>query len=127
MELLNPRKRRSKYGNTRCILDGLTFDSLAECGYYVLLRDRQRRGDIAMLQHHWRYPVAKGVVYEADFAYWDRAGTSHVVDVKGVATPVFRLKAKLFRACYGYPIELVKPTRGLVDLARAAGAKEVQP
>ncbi len=31
-----------------------------------------------------------------------------VVDTKGVATPAFRLKAKLMKACHGLEIEVVK-------------------
>ena len=36
--------------------------------------------------------------YRADFIVWYPDGRTEVVDVKGVETPAFILKAKLFRA-----------------------------
>lgn len=38
----------------------------------------------------------------------DINGKTHVIDVKGVLTPVFRLKKKLIEAQYNIEIEIVK-------------------
>ena len=45
--------------------------------------------------------------YKADFEYEDEYG-HHYIDVKGVETPVFRLKKKLIEAKYKIIIEIVK-------------------
>ena len=46
--------------------------------------------------------------YIADFKYLDKDGNEHIEDVKGILTPVFRLKQKLLRACLGLEIEIIK-------------------
>ena len=46
--------------------------------------------------------------YIADFSYYDKELRLHIEDVKGVITPLFRLKKKLIEDRYGISIELVK-------------------
>lgn len=48
------------------------------------------------------------ITYKADFQYIDTDGKTHVIDVKGVLTPVFRLKKKLIEAQHNIEIEIVK-------------------
>lgn len=45
-------------------------------------------------------------VYKADFVVTKEDGTVDVIDVKGVVTPLFKLKAKLFEAQYGHEIKI---------------------
>jgi hypothetical protein len=95
---------RSKYGNVKGQIDGVTFDSKAEGTRYLLLRSRERLGEIRRLECHPSYAlVVNGELicrYRADFAYEDM-GTGDLVieDVKGVKTAVYQIKKKLMKAC----------------------------
>jgi hypothetical protein len=66
-------------------------------------------GTIYGLRLQPRYPLTVNGVkvgtYVADFAYVDAAGDDVVEDVKGVRTPVFKLKAKLMKAVHGITVE----------------------
>lgn len=113
---------RTKYGAKKETIDGIVFDSLAEGRRYRDLKLMERAGEIRGLVVHMPYllevngiPVAQ---YEADFTYSRREGLEWgpnvVEDVKGMRTgpawSLFRLKAKLFAAIYGFEIE-VYPTK----------------
>ena len=118
-----PQKRRSKYGAVKVTIDGVTFASKAEGRRYLELL--ARHVVIRNLELQPRFPL-KGAdgsivgVYVADFRYQEskhrhwpdgefEAWTEDVVeDVKGVKTPVYRLKKKLFEAQYGITIREVR-------------------
>jgi hypothetical protein len=97
--------RRSKYGNVRTEVDGIRFDSQAEARHYGDLRLRERAGEIADLRPapaqptKERFALGAGITYTPDFTYVE-GGKRVAVDVKGVETESFRLRAKLFRARY---------------------------
>ena len=86
----------------------------AEARRYEQLKDMEQRGYIGNLELQPRYPLtvkgAKVGTYIADFRY--RAlgvGPREVVeDVKGVLTPVYRLKKKMVEAQYGITIVEVR-------------------
>lgn len=107
-------RRRGKYGAIPTTIDGCRFASKAEAARYVILRSLQRGGHITDLVLHPRYPIHVGsvkvCVYEADFRYTRKDGTEVVEDVKGVVTPVFRLKKKLMAAVHG--IDVIEITAG---------------
>ena len=99
----------SKYHAIKTEVDGFIFDSKAEARRYKELRLLEKNGDIADLELQPKFLVeVKGkkiCTYLADFQYFDRAKGAHVVeDVKGVKTPVYRLKKKLVEAIYGIEI-----------------------
>jgi hypothetical protein len=100
--------KRSKYNSRHVLLDGHRFDSQAEADRYDDLKLFQRIGVVADLVVHPRYGLevagVKICTYEADFSYRDEFGNFIVEDVKGVETAVFKIKAKLFKALYGFPI-----------------------
>jgi len=99
----------SKYGARRVKRDGYMFDSNAEQEHYVELCMRGHAGEITDLKVHPRFQLVKafrdvdgkkvtGIRYFADFSYVDAmTGRTIVEDVKGVQTPLFRVKAKLFK------------------------------
>lgn len=99
-----------KFRNQPTEVDGVKFASKKEArrhGELVLL---QRAGRINTLtvQPKFRMEIEGVHVcdYIADFSYYE-AGRYVVEDVKSPATrkhPVYRLKNKLFRALYGFPI-----------------------
>lgn len=101
--------RRNKYNAQRTEAYGLMFASKAEAKRYCELRILLTSGEIFELECQPKFKCvvngAKVCNYIADFRYTDRA-TGEVVteDVKGVKTPVYKLKKKLVEAIYGITI-----------------------
>lgn len=91
----------SKYHNKRTSVDGFSFASQAEAKRYGELKLLQRAGEISGLTLQPRFVCVIGGVkvctYIADFAYFEN-NRRVVVDVKGFATPVYKLKKKLVMA-----------------------------
>lgn len=98
-------KRPSKYHNDKVNFRGLTFDSKKEFEFYLILKDREKRGEISDLQRQVVYEIQpaftdrlgnkhRAITYKADFVY--KCGDMvHVVDVKGMKTEVYKIKKKL--------------------------------
>ena len=96
---------RQKYGNRRTEVDGITFDSAKEARRYQALKLLEAAGKISELKvhPHW-FCVVNGVLvckYVADFSYLDGERWFVCEDVKGIRTPVYRLKRALMAACHG--------------------------
>lgn len=111
--LLAKPKRANKYHAKRITVDGRTYDSQAEARYgeQLLLLERARKVGGVERQRPFHVLGPKGELvctYNADFCFWDHEQDRfRVIDVKGVETPVFRLKRKLLRAFLGIDVELV--------------------
>lgn len=100
----------TKYGNKKTECDGHIFDSAAEARRYRELRLLERANVIEGLKLQPEFilqPAYKrngkriqAIKYRGDFLYIED-GVLVVEDVKGVETPVFRLKRKMFE--YVYP------------------------
>lgn len=101
----------AKYRSERAELDGRNFASKAEARRYASLNQLQTIGEITNLRCQVPFAlVVNGVKicdYVADFTYLDKAGAMVVEDVKGVATPAYKLKKKLMAALYGVDIKEV--------------------
>lgn len=109
---------RTKYGNRRCLVGGIWFDSQKEAARYqelLLLRAGRKIRDLTI---HPRFELApafihgghkvRAVVYEADFSYHDCETDRQVVeDVKsaGTRTQVYAIKRKLFLREYGDSVD----------------------
>ena len=101
-----------KYRNVKIVVDGITFDSAKEARRYSELKLLERAGQITGLeiQPSFRLVVNNCLIctYKADFRY--AMDTPHVrglvvvEDVKGMKTPVYRLKKKLMLAIHGVEI-----------------------
>ena|SRR5690625_3104376 len=121
---MKKRRKRSKYGNKKVEIDGLTFDSKAEARYYSELKIRQKTGEILFFRVQPRYRLLDGfekdgkkhrpIDYIADFEIHHEDGSIEVIDVKSEATmtQVFRVKEKLFHRKYPHKLTLVKLERG---------------
>ena len=100
----------SKYKNIKVKLDGITFDSKKEAVHYAYLKSLEKRGIITDLKLQtkldFKIDGKKIFTYKPDFEYNDEFG-HHIVDVKGVQTPVFKLKKKLIEAQYKIKIEII--------------------
>jgi hypothetical protein len=99
----------SKYGNNVTEVDGYTFASKAEATRYGELKLLAKAGAITDLAIHpsWDLPVNGVIVgrYVGDFVYSDvKTGKLTVEDVKGVRTPVYKLKKRLLLAIHGLEI-----------------------
>lgn len=97
--------KRHKYGVKRTERGGIVFDSLKEANRFSELKLLERGGVIKDLELQPRYDVVinghKICWYQADFRYFDlEKGVQVVEDVKGMKTPVYRLKKKLVEALY---------------------------
>lgn len=104
----------SKYNARMVAVDGRRFDSRAEAEHYLLLKDRQKRGEISGLECQKKFTIVEPQnygrkrvrerYYIADFAYYEK-GKLIVEDVKGykkgVAYQLFTLKKALMLQKYG--------------------------
>lgn len=102
----------SKYGNRKCKINGHCFDSVSEQNRYLILESRRQAGEIKDLELQPNFLLQDGFIYNkknerainyiADFKYIDIATNQIIVeDVKGVATPEYRIKRKLFLKLHG--------------------------
>ena len=101
----------SKYRNIKTTIDNITFDSKAEARRYQDLKLLFRGNEISDLELQPKFNLTahgKAICrYVADFRYKEN-GNTVVEDVKGIQTPVFKLKRKLFKAQYGFDILITK-------------------
>lgn len=96
---------RNKYFAHRTERDGIWFDSKKEADRYSQLKILERTGEIRNLTLQPVFPIVvngkKVCNYRADFSYYRmKKAESIVEDCKGIKTPVYRLKKKLFEALY---------------------------
>lgn len=111
--LLPPAKKPRKYRNKPCEAAGEKFDSKLEATRFQDLQLQEKAGLIRDLRPHVSFPLMVGDAligaYEADAVYVDVAtGRKVVEDSKGVRTPLFRWKARHFKAQYGFAITEVR-------------------
>jgi hypothetical protein len=102
----------------RTEVDGVVFASRREARRYAELKLLEQAGEIVALELQpqfalWAHPfpfvgepwspvpVAK---YIADFRYYNRDGELVIEDVKGMKTPLYRLKKKITEVQYGIQI-----------------------
>lgn len=106
----------SKFGNKKTEVAGIVFDSKAEARRYSHLCMLERTGQISELRLQVPFVLAPAVrlggrgrpaiKYVADFVYL-QDGQQVVEDVKGMLTPVYRLKRHLMMAVHGIEIREV--------------------
>lgn len=98
--------RTHKYNAKKTVVDNVTFDSKAEARRYQELKLLEQAGEIQGLQLQPQFILLepfidssgkrqRPIIYKADFQYKEN-GQDMVEDVKGVLTPEFKLKVKLF-------------------------------
>ena len=98
-----------KYGAIQTTVDGHKFPSGAEANRYGELKLLEKGGAIVGLELQPKYKCyVNGLLvctYAGDFRYRDNDTRELVIeDVKGVRTPVYKLKKKLMKACHGIEI-----------------------
>lgn len=101
-------KPHTKYRAIPTTLDGIRFASKGEAKRYAHLRLRERAGEISVLTLQPSFVLQdkftdaagvkhRAIKYVGDFQYLEN-GRTVVEDFKGVETPAFKIKAKMFRA-----------------------------
>lgn len=105
---------RLKYNNVKTIRDGFKFDSKREADYYSKLKVMEENHEIKSLRKQVPFQLfstVKGLfpkmTYKADFTYLDKEGKLNVIDVKGVKTPVYKIKKRLMYEVFGILIKEV--------------------
>jgi len=97
----------SKYNAVKTVVDGIKFDSKKEARRYSQLKLMEKSGAISDLSLQPRFDLIvsgkKCGFYKADFKYVEN-GKEVIEDVKGILTPVYRLKKKLVKAIYNIDI-----------------------
>lgn len=121
----------NKYGATKMIIDGITFDSRKEARRYTELKLLERTGKITDLKMQVRFKlipaqyaqsaevytrgpkkgqhkqgkcIEQPVSYVADFVYVEN-GRKIIEDTKGMRTKDYIIKRKLVRWIYGSEYE----------------------
>lgn len=106
----------NKYGNIKTEVDGIKFDSKKEANRYQELKVLKSIGKIENLKLQPRYELQpkyringrniRNLEYKADFEYIDKkTGEIITEDVKGMKTPVYKIKKKLFEYKYNREIK----------------------
>lgn len=100
----------NKYKAKKTVVDNITFDSKKEANRYYELKLLERAKVISNLQLQVPYiliPKSKygsAIKYVADFVY-EENNQVIIEDVKGVKTPVYRLKKRLMEEQFGIAIK----------------------
>lgn len=94
---------KHKYRAKPVTIDGIRFASQAEGKRYQELKVLESAGDITHLELQPKYTIVingvKVCTYIADFRYRTKTGAV-TEDVKGMLTPVYRLKKKIVEAMF---------------------------
>lgn len=111
--LIGTPPKKSKYNNNKPeyydpdLKQLIKFDSNKERDYYLILKDRAKRGEIRHLSRQYEIEIQpaftdkqgnkiRAITYKADFYFYDKILKSwRVIDVKGFKTEVYKLKKKL--------------------------------
>jgi hypothetical protein len=126
--MLRKRKKqnsapKNKYGVsdvTKRTEDGIVFDSRLECRVYIFLRDHIGKENFDLqpkfeLQPKFRDKDGKAIrtiSYHADFLVKD-GDRELVLDAKGMVTPVYKIKEKIFKYRYDKRIYIIKNNKDM--------------
>lgn len=110
----------SKYSARKVVIDGITFDSTREGHRYIDLRALVAAKQISDLELQVPYVLAPKVTlhdekrarpavrYLVDFRYRTHLDEVVCEDVKGIDTPMSRLKRHLMATVHGVQVRVVK-------------------
>ena len=101
------KKKPAKYRNTKVSKPEGIFDSKLEYKHWLLLKERERLGEITQLKRQVKYELqekftdncgnnVRSIEMIIDFEFQEN-GKLIAADTKGVATDLWLVKAKLFR------------------------------
>lgn len=107
--------RKNKYNAKKTILDGWSFDSKAEAKRYQELKMMQHNEEIEYFLCQVPFRLPGNIIYRVDFMTVSEviAGQSMCAicieyeDVKGILTPLSKMKIKQVQEIYGITINLI--------------------
>jgi hypothetical protein len=102
--------RVSKFNARKTVVDGITFPSKLEASIYCLFKAKERNGQIKNLRRQVRIHLVAGIYYVVDFSYETPTGMTRYVEAKGIATPAWKIKKKLWREFGPGALEIWKGT-----------------
>lgn len=101
----SPRPKRSKYGAQKTVSDEIVFDSKKEAARYQQLQFMVKLKLIGPVILQYPFELPGGIKYVCDFLYLDYQKMEFIIeDSKGMRTPEYKLKKKLFEETYGLKI-----------------------
>ncbi len=104
-------KKKNKFGAIKVQYKGLNFDSKIERDYYILLEFRLKKNKIKKIELHKRIDLMVNgqliCFIKPDFTIVNNDDSISYHDTKGVVTPLFKLKAKLFKSIIGKGIKII--------------------
>lgn len=94
---------KTKFRNIRTVIDGFSFPSKKEANRYATLKTLRKSGLVSAFlfsanpedKDKLTYKFACGVKYILDFVVMWNDKTITYEDVKGIRTPVYKIKKKL--------------------------------
>lgn len=95
---------RHKFGAIRTETDGIRFASRKEAQFYENLKLLQANGDVIFFLRQTPFHLPGNVRYVVDFVTFDKDGSVHFIDIKGMKTPMYKAKKKMVESLY--PIEI---------------------
>ena len=116
------KKRTGRVNHETVVINGITFDSMAEADRYKVLRVMEKTGKISGLECHPRWEIIpkqevdghrnfQAAHYTADFKYYTADGEMIVEDVKSEYTRQaedYKLRRKLMYLVHGiYVTEVI--------------------
>lgn len=96
----------SKYNAKKVEYKVIVFDSKVECEYYQYLESNMNGTNYDRIEIQPKFELQpkfgkqRSITYIADFSLWKEGKLVEVIDVKGKATEVANIKAKIFRYQY---------------------------
>lgn len=111
------RRRANKFGAVKTTVGAQNFDSKREAIRWLVLQDRERRGEITGLERQVTFVLAPSVKIEgekrrrpalrfkADFRYIEN-GQTVVDDAKGYSDTAFRIRQHLMKSVHGIDVRL---------------------
>jgi hypothetical protein len=98
---------KHKFHAIRTERDGQKFDSKLEARYYDTLKLLQKAGSIIFFLRQIPFHLPGGTKYIADFQVFHSDGTVTFVDIKGIDTPLSKLKRTQVESLYPVNIEVI--------------------
>lgn len=111
----------TKYNAKKVVIDGIKFDSKMEADYYIHLKRLKEQGEIADFELQPKFQLQpkfekngtkyQAIFYKADFKVFYPDGCIEIVDVKGMTTPLFNMKAKMYHYHHDFELKLITYSR----------------
>lgn len=64
-------RHANKYNAKKVVIDGITFDSIAEGDCYMHLKLLERAQEVRDIECHQKTPLIAGITHKTDFKYFD--------------------------------------------------------